>query len=81
MSQRTSAAKLPDAGAATGVVVNGERRETTAPTLDDLLSELGYAGRKIATARNGEFVPEAARAATALVSGDRIEIVAPRQGG
>ena len=36
---------------------------------------------KVATALNGEFVPARARAATPLKEGDRIEIVAPRQGG
>ena len=34
-----------------------------------------------ATARNGNFVPERARAETALQPGDRIEIVSPRHGG
>ncbi len=81
MSQANSATKLPDAAVTTSLVVNGERHDTEATTLDGLLAELGYSGRKIATARNGEFVPETARAATALVTGDRIEIVAPRQGG
>ena len=86
MTKATSAARVPDVDLpgthrATCISVNGERRETAAPTLDGLLSELGYAGRKIATARNGEFVPAAARASTPLAPGDRIEIVAPRQGG
>lgn len=81
MSKTTSAARLPDNAAARAVTVNGEICDTTAVTLDRLLSDLGYGGRKIATARNGEFVPEAQRATTELASGDRIEIVAPRQGG
>lgn len=81
MTKATSAAKRSDTGAATSVIVNGERCDTAAPTLDRLLSDLGYAGRKIATALNGDFVPEGARAKTPLATGDRIEIVAPRQGG
>ena len=30
---------------------------------------------------NGAFVPRQARAATLLAEGDKVEIVAPRQGG
>lgn len=63
------------------VLVNGERRTTSAPTLAALLAEAGYAGAKIATAINGDFVPERTRAQTQLLNGDQIEIVAPRQGG
>ena len=36
---------------------------------------------KVATALNGEFVPARVREAIRLKDGDRIEIVAPRQGG
>jgi thiamine biosynthesis protein ThiS len=39
------------------------------------------AGRKIATAVNGRFVAAAARPRTELADGDRIEVVAPMQGG
>ncbi|MGE0700430.1 MAG: sulfur carrier protein ThiS [Hyphomicrobiaceae bacterium] len=63
------------------LVVNGEVSELTAVTLAALLEELGYGGRKVATALNGEFVPERERAATRLSAGDAVEIVAPRQGG
>jgi sulfur carrier protein len=37
--------------------------------------------RALATAVNGRFVPAAKRADTALREGDRIEILAPMQGG
>jgi sulfur carrier protein len=63
------------------VLVNGEAVRSRAATLADLIAELGYGGAKIATARNGEFVPERARGATRLAADDKIEIVAPRQGG
>lgn len=63
------------------VLVNGEAQETSARTLDELCRALGYAGAKIATALNGDFVPVSARASRALACDDRIEIVAPRQGG
>ena len=63
------------------VVVNGERMSTRAATLADLLMDAGYGGAKVATALNGDFVAERARAQALLRDGDRIEIVAPRQGG
>ena len=63
------------------ILVNGEATETGARTLADLIAALGYAEGAVATARNGDFVPRGARAATALAAGDKIEIVAPRQGG
>jgi sulfur carrier protein len=63
------------------LMVNGARVSTRAGTLAELLAELGYGATKIATARNGDFVPERARAAIRLTTGDSIEIVAPRQGG
>jgi sulfur carrier protein len=63
------------------VVVNGEPRRTDASTLADLIAGLGYGDAKVATAVNGDFVPARARAGTRLSEGDRVEIVAPRQGG
>ena len=63
------------------ISVNGERRELDAETLDAALNALGYGGRKIATAVNGRFVPAPARQATRLADGDRVEVVAPMQGG
>jgi sulfur carrier protein len=65
----------------TSVLVNGEPAATAATTLAELLSELGYVEGQVATALNGAFVPRQARAATALAAGDKVEIVAPRQGG
>lgn len=63
------------------ITVNGTALDTTATTLDALLVELGYAGAKVATAVNESFVPAATRPEQRLNLGDRIEIVAPRQGG
>jgi sulfur carrier protein len=63
------------------LVVNGEAREAVAGSLAALLDELGYGGRKVATAVNREFVAERVRSETQLQPGDEIEIVAPRQGG
>ena len=63
------------------IVINGEAAETGAATLAELVAELGYDGAQVATARNGDFVPRAARPETKLAAEDTIEIVAPRQGG
>jgi sulfur carrier protein len=63
------------------LVVNGEMQELAAATLAEALQSLDLAEARIATALNGEFVPARIRQATALKDGDRIEIVAPRQGG
>jgi sulfur carrier protein len=63
------------------LIVNGERREVAAATLFEALQALDYGEAKVATALNGEFVPARARGATLIKDGDRIEIVAPRQGG
>ena len=63
------------------LTVNGEPRQTAAGTLLDLVAVLGYGGDRVATAVNGDFVPERLRAERRLATGDSIEIVAPRQGG
>ena len=62
-------------------MVNGEPQETAARTLAELCAALGYGDAKVATAVNGDFVAAVNRAATALSVEDRVEIVAPRQGG
>ncbi len=63
------------------LVVNGEAHEIEAASLAALLEALDYGEAKVATALNGEFVPARVRDATPVQDGDRIEILAPRQGG
>ncbi len=63
------------------LIVNGEPTELAASNLADALKALDYAEAKVATALNGEFVPARSREATPVKDGDRIEILAPRQGG
>lgn len=63
------------------ITLNGAPVQIAATTLDAALSELGYDASPVATALNETFVPAAARAATALSPGDRLEVLAPRQGG
>lgn len=61
--------------------MNGEAMETAAATLAELIAGLDLANAKVATALNGDFVPARVRGLTALAAEDRVEIVAPRQGG
>ncbi len=63
------------------VTVNGRRLETAAGTLAELLAELGYGERKVATAVNGDFVRAALRCETPLSPGDAVDVVVPMQGG
>jgi sulfur carrier protein len=63
------------------ILVNGNLREVGALTLEAALGELGFSDTVVATAVNGEFVAFAARSCTELSEGDRVEILAPMQGG
>lgn len=70
------------------IIVNGAWHElscggepSTDPTLDSVLSDLGFGGSVVATALNGEFVAANARGHTAVREGDRVEVLAPMQGG
>ena len=63
------------------IFVNGDQREIECATLAVALDALGYGGKKIATAVNGRFVAAAARQRVALSDGDKVEVVAPMQGG
>ena len=63
------------------ILVNGDWRETRSGELAATLAELGYGGRIVSTAVNGEFVAADARSSTALTDGDRVEVLAPMQGG
>lgn len=71
------------------LIVNGTQVVLAASTLAEAVTlwleedaRLEATGpRALATALNGRFVPAAKRAATALTEGDKIEILAPMQGG
>jgi len=63
------------------ILVNGAWRETAAAELAAALEELGYGGAVVTTALNGEFVAAPARGGTSLADGDRVEVLAPMQGG
>ena len=63
------------------IIVNGEAVQSDARTLAALLEELGKGNAKVATAVNEGFVPAGVRDQITLNEGDRVEVVAPRQGG
>ncbi len=63
------------------IMVNGDARDVTGASLALALEELGFGGAVVATALNGEFVASGARADTRLSDGDRLEVLAPMQGG
>jgi sulfur carrier protein len=63
------------------ILVNGAWRETRAHELSAVLEELGYGGSVVTTAVNEQFVAIAARPDMHLAEGDRLEVLAPMQGG
>lgn len=63
------------------LLYNGEARETQTRYLSELLLECQVDENAVATALNGDFVPRSLRASTPLRDGDRVEVVAPMQGG
>ena len=63
------------------IILNGEPRDVRATLLPDILEELGFGGARVATAVNEDFVAIPDRPAVSLRDGDRLEVVAPMQGG
>ncbi len=57
------------------------RARSQGRTLADLLRELGFGGAVVATAVNGSFVPAGQRPTRELHEADRVEVLAPMQGG
>jgi len=63
------------------IQVNGDTHEVAARTILALVGELGLDPRKVAVERNLEIVPRSLHGETALVEGDRIELVVFVGGG
>ncbi|ANP38334.1 hypothetical protein JL2886_03457 [Phaeobacter gallaeciensis] len=63
------------------IIVNADPRDIRATTLAAALDELGFTSPAIATALNGQFISRAKRDDTKLTAGDRLEVLAPMQGG
>jgi sulfur carrier protein len=64
------------------IILNGVEKPLKAeiPVMS-LLEQEGYAEKIVAVALNGAFVPRSKHAKTTVKNGDKIEIVAPMQGG
>lgn len=64
------------------IILNGiEKPLKEAMSIIALLEDEGFADKLVAIAVNGAFVPKSDHARTILSEGDRVEIVAPMQGG
>ncbi len=63
------------------IILNGEQNLVQSPNLEKILYELGYNNEAIATALNGTFIHKHKRSSTDLEEDDRLEVVAPIQGG
>ena len=64
------------------ISVNGEQRSVDAAlSVAELLRGMGLEGKRLAVERNGEIVPKSRYAETAVVAGDRLEVVAAVGGG
>lgn len=63
------------------ILVNGDWRDVNTNLLAMVLQELGYHQGAFATAVNGTVVPSTERAQAVICEGDRIEVLAPMQGG
>ncbi|TBR38595.1 sulfur carrier protein ThiS [Marinomonas agarivorans] len=63
------------------ILVNNTATVVHEKNLLTILTELGYENLTIATAINGEFVPVSVREKVFLCEGDKLEILAPMQGG
>ncbi len=63
------------------ITINGQAVDVAEKTLAKILEERGFQAAIVATAVNEEFVPVSRRADQILKTGDRLEIVSPREGG
>ena len=63
------------------ISINGVAKDVTSTSLAAVLHEAGYGDARVATAVNGQFVPVGQRESCPIEASDKLEIVAPRQGG
>lgn len=64
------------------VIVNGADQEIpSGATVESVLAILSAPSRGVAVAVNGEVVPRSEWTKIALTAGDRVEVLAPAQGG
>lgn len=63
------------------IYVNGVQTLVESNSLERVLVQLGYQDVTVATAINGDFVPLSQRKNSSIKDGDKLEILAPMQGG
>ena len=65
------------------LTINGNPKDFELPqlTIDQLVTQLGLQGKRLAIERNGEIVPRSLFQQTELTSGDKLEIVGAVGGG
>ncbi len=64
------------------LTINGEPRQVpSGATVAKLLDDMQLTGKRLAVERNGDIVPKSAHGATALLAGDKLEIVVAVGGG
>ena len=63
------------------VFINGQAQQTLSQNLQQLLTEMQFDIAAIATAIDGNFVPKSQYLSTEIVHGQKIEVLAPMQGG
>lgn len=63
------------------IYVNGVQTLVESNALEVVLVQLGYQCVTVATAINGDFVPLSQRKNSNIQEGDKLEILAPMQGG
>jgi sulfur carrier protein len=62
--------------------INGDEKRFPPPlTVQKLVAELGFEGKRVAIERNGEIVPRSRYAETQLADGDALEVVVAVGGG
>jgi len=71
-----------DRTAARALTLNGKPANLSGvQTVTDLLTHLGYQGKRVAVECNGQIVPRSLHAQTMLHDGDQLEIVVAVGGG
>jgi sulfur carrier protein len=61
--------------------INGQLQQTNVTFLAELLQELNFDVSAVACAIDGNFIPRHLHSSTALCAGQKIEVLAPMQGG